>query len=108
MTSWLAELVAGPALRHPAAYQAALAGFIVASACCAFAPTVGVLIATRVLQGLAGAPMVPLAMGLLLGKGNGGARTMPVSAGLLLFAAPALGRLSAACSSASSAGGRCS
>src|SRR6478752_5013032 len=66
------------------AYQAALAGFIVASACCAFAPTVGVLIATRVLQGLAGAPMVPLAMGLLLGKQTGGVRTMPVSAGLLL------------------------
>src|SRR5262249_48235029 len=43
------------------------------------------------LQGLAGAPMVPLAMGLLLGKGTGGVRTMPVSAGLLLFAAPALG-----------------
>ena len=63
------------------AYQAALAGFIAASACCAFAPTVGVLIATRVLQGLAGAPMVPLAMGLLLGKGTGGVRTMPVSAG---------------------------
>jgi EmrB/QacA subfamily drug resistance transporter len=75
------------------AYQAALIGFIVASACCALAPSVGVLIATRVLQGLAGAPMVPLAMGLLLGRGsgNGGARTMPASAGLLLFAAPALG-----------------
>ena len=72
------------------AYQTALAGFIVASACCALAPDVGVLIATRVLQGLAGAPMVPLAMGLLLGRSNG-VRTMPVSAGLLLFAAPALG-----------------
>ncbi|HUL24270.1 MAG TPA: MFS transporter [Streptosporangiaceae bacterium] len=73
------------------AYQAALAGFIAASACCALAPNVTVLIAMRVLQGLAGAPMVPLAMGLLLGKGTGGVRTMPVSAGLLLFAAPALG-----------------
>src|SRR5215467_13087347 len=72
------------------AYQAALAGFIVASACCAIAPDIGVLIATRVLQGLAGAPMVPLAMGLLLRRSNG-ARAMPVSAGLLLFAAPALG-----------------
>ena len=72
------------------AYQAALAGFIVASACCALAPDIGVLIATRVLQGLAGAPMVPLAMGLLLRRSNG-ARAMPVSAGLLLFAAPALG-----------------
>ena len=52
------------------AYQVALAGFIAASACCALAPTVGVLIATRVLQGLAGAPMVPLAMGLLLLAGG--------------------------------------
>jgi EmrB/QacA subfamily drug resistance transporter len=78
------------------AYQAALAGFIAASACCALAPNIDVLIATRVLQGLAGAPMVPLAMGLLLPRGGGdasdaGVRTMPVSAGLLLFAAPALG-----------------
>ncbi len=71
------------------AYQAALAGFIVASACCALAPNVGVLIATRVLQGLAGAPMVPLAMGLLLGRGNGGARTMPVSAAAALRGAGA-------------------
>ncbi len=75
------------------AYQTALAGFIAASACCALAPDVTALIVTRVLQGMAGAPMVPLAMGLLLGKvsGNGGVRTMPASAGLLLFAAPALG-----------------
>src|SRR5215469_9722418 len=78
------------------AYQAALAGFIVASACCALAPDIGVLIATRVLQGLAGAPMVPLAMGLLLGRNNG-ARAMPVSAGLLMHvegaAGKAIGRL---------------
>src|SRR5262249_47281112 len=87
------------------AYQAALAGFIVASACCAFAPTVGVLIATRVLQGLAGAPMVPLAMGLLLGKGTGGVRTMPVSAGLLLFAAPAPARAIGALLTSQSGGG---
>lgn len=72
------------------AYQAALAGFVLASAACAMVPSVGLLIAARVVQGLLGAPMVPLAMGLLLGK-DGAARTMPPSAGIMLFAAPALG-----------------
>jgi EmrB/QacA subfamily drug resistance transporter len=72
------------------AYQAALAGFVLASAACAVVPSVGLLIAARVVQGLLGAPMVPLAMGLLLGQ-DGAAKTMPPSAGIMLFAAPALG-----------------
>jgi len=72
------------------AYQAALLGFILASAACAAAPSATLLIVARVVQGLAGAPMVPLAMGLLLDNKTG-ARSMPASAGLLLFAAPALG-----------------
>ncbi len=72
------------------AYRAALAGFVLASAACALVPNIGLLIAARVLQGLLGAPMVPLAMGLLLGK-DGAAKTMPPSAGIMLFAAPALG-----------------
>jgi EmrB/QacA subfamily drug resistance transporter len=72
------------------AYTAALAGFVLASAACAVVPSVGLLIAARVVQGLLGAPMVPLAMGLLLGRG-GAAKTMPPSAGIMLFAAPALG-----------------
>ena len=72
------------------AYRGALIGFVAASAACALAPGIGLLITARVVQGLAGAPMVPLAMGLLLGR-EGTARTMPASAGLMLFAAPALG-----------------
>jgi len=72
------------------AYQAALAGFVLASAACAVVPSVRLLIAARVVQGLLGAPMVPLAMGLLLGR-DGAAKTMPPSAGIMLFAAPALG-----------------
>jgi EmrB/QacA subfamily drug resistance transporter len=72
------------------AYTAALAGFVLASAACAVVPSVGLLIAARVAQGLLGAPMVPLAMGLLLGR-DGAAKTMPPSAGIMLFAAPALG-----------------
>jgi MFS family permease len=72
------------------AYTAVLLGFTLASAACAFAPDAGLLIATRVLQGLVGAPMVPLALGLLLGE-EGEAQSMPLSAGLMFFAAPALG-----------------
>jgi predicted MFS family arabinose efflux permease len=51
---------------------------------------VGLLIAARVVQGLVGAPMVPLAMSLILDPRRG-ARSMPASAGIVLFAAPALG-----------------
>ncbi len=72
------------------AYTAVLLGFTLASAACALAPDAGVLIATRVVQGLAGAPMVPLALGLLLGD-RGEAQHMPVSAGIMFFAGPALG-----------------
>jgi len=41
-------------------------------------------------QGLVAAPLVPLAMSMLLGKG-GRARSVSVAAGIMLFAAPALG-----------------
>ena len=84
-TPWLARRFG--AMR---AYTAALLGFTLASAACAAAPDVGLLIAMRVAQGVAGAPMVPLALGLLLGD-RGEAAAMPVSAGIMFFAAPALG-----------------
>jgi len=72
------------------AYSAAMIAFTLASAACALVPTVGLLIAARVVQGLVGAPMVPLAMSLVLDPRRG-ARSMPASAGIVLFAAPALG-----------------
>jgi EmrB/QacA subfamily drug resistance transporter len=72
------------------AYSASLLGFTLASAACALVPGIGLLIAMRVAQGLLGAPMVPLAMGLLLDKKND-VQTLPASAGVMLFAAPALG-----------------
>jgi EmrB/QacA subfamily drug resistance transporter len=84
-TPWLARRF-GP-LR---AYSAALLAFTLASAACALVPSVGLLIAARVVQGLAGAPMVPLAMSLILDPKRG-PRSMPASAGIVLFAAPALG-----------------
>jgi EmrB/QacA subfamily drug resistance transporter len=75
------------------AYGAALLAFTLASAACALVPGVTLLIAARVAQGLAGAPMVPLAMSLILDPARAGdrARGMPASAGVVLFAAPALG-----------------
>lgn len=71
-------------------YRASLAGFTVASALCALSPGIGTLIAFRAVQGLVAAPLVPLAMSMLLGK-EGRARSISVAAGIMLFAAPALG-----------------
>jgi len=75
------------------AYGAALLAFTLVSAGCALVPSVGLLIAARVVQGLTGAPMVPLAMSLIFDPSRSGerGRGMPASAGLVLFAAPALG-----------------
>ena len=72
------------------AYTASIVLFTVASLICALAPNMGVLILGRIAQGLGGAPLVPLALGLLLGR-DGEQQRIPVSAGLMLFAAPALG-----------------
>jgi EmrB/QacA subfamily drug resistance transporter len=84
-TSWLARRFGTLPV-----YTASVSGFTLASACCAAAPDVRLLIAARLAQGLAGAPLVPLAMSMLLG-GTGGARTVSPVAGMLLFLAPALG-----------------
>jgi EmrB/QacA subfamily drug resistance transporter len=50
----------------------------------------GLLIAARAAQGALGAPLIPLAMSLLMGR-DGAGRGMPAAAGILLFLAPALG-----------------
>ena len=71
-------------------YRASVGCFTVASLLCALAPSVDVLIGARVLQGLVAAPLVPLAMSMLLG-GGGGAKSMSPLAGLLLFLGPAIG-----------------
>jgi MFS family permease len=73
-----------------AVYRASVSAFTAASALCALAPGIGPLIAARAVQGLAGAPLVPLAMSMLLGK-SGGSRSISPAAGIMLFAAPALG-----------------
>jgi EmrB/QacA subfamily drug resistance transporter len=72
-------------------YRASVIAFTVASALCALAPGAGVLVGARVVQGLVAAPLVPLAMSMLLGRDTGGARAISPVAGILLFLGPALG-----------------
>jgi EmrB/QacA subfamily drug resistance transporter len=71
-------------------YLLSLLGFTAASGACAFAPSIGVLIALRAAQGLLGAPLVPLAMNMLIGD-EGTRRGISPAAGILLFLAPAVG-----------------
>jgi EmrB/QacA subfamily drug resistance transporter len=76
-------------------YRASIAAFTAASALCALAPDAPMLVAARILQGLVAAPLVPLAMSMLLGRGSagdgGGARSISPLAGIMLFLGPALG-----------------
>ena len=72
-------------------YRASVAAFTLASALCALAPDVTLLVAARVLQGLVAAPLVPLAMSMLLGRASGASRDISPAAGIMLFLGPALG-----------------
>jgi EmrB/QacA subfamily drug resistance transporter len=84
-TPWLARRLGGLLL-----YRSALIAFTVASGLCAFAPSVPLLIGARALQGLVAAPLVPMAMTMLLGRGDTRQAISPL-AGIMLFAGPALG-----------------
>lgn len=70
-------------------YLFSMLAFVVTSAVCAIAPSVDWLIAFRALQGFAGAPLVPLAMGMLFDKSA--REKFPIGAALVLFLAPSLG-----------------
>lgn len=76
-------------------YATALVAFGAASALCGLAPGIEALIALRAVQGLASAPLVPLALALLFGDEpgrRGGAKMRPpMAAALMFFLAPALG-----------------
>jgi EmrB/QacA subfamily drug resistance transporter len=84
-TSWLAKRFGTTRV-----YAVSLAAFTAASLACSIAVNVPELIAFRVVQGMAAAPLVPLAMNLIFGSGTDRDR-FPVSAGLVLFLGPALG-----------------
>ncbi len=71
-------------------YFASLVTFTMASVLCAISPGVRTLIFFRILQGVFGAPLVPLAMNMLLGKGKAG-QQMSAVAGMILFLVPAVG-----------------
>jgi EmrB/QacA subfamily drug resistance transporter len=70
-------------------YRASVIAFTVTSALCALAPDARLLVAARVAQGLMAAPLVPLAMSMLLG--GRGAKSISPLAGIMLFLGPALG-----------------
>jgi EmrB/QacA subfamily drug resistance transporter len=72
-------------------YTISMVLFVLASAACAIAGNIESLIAFRVVQGFVGAPLVPLALSILLGKDGIGGGKVPISAALVLFLAPALG-----------------
>jgi len=72
-------------------YAVSLAAFTLTSVLCALAQNVPELVAGRVLQGVAAAPLVPLSMSLVFGRGTAAVRRVPVSAGIVLFLGPALG-----------------
>ena len=72
-------------------YTISMILFVLVSAACAVAPDIGSLIAFRAVQGFVGAPLVPLALSILLGKDGIGGGKIPISAALTLFLAPALG-----------------
>ncbi len=76
-------------------YLLSLIGFTLASLLCALAPNITILIGARILQGALGAPLLPLAMNLLLGQENQQDNRMGrlgnAAVGIVLFLAPALG-----------------
>jgi EmrB/QacA subfamily drug resistance transporter len=72
-------------------YRVSVLAFTLASALCALAPDAALLVAARVLQGLVAAPLVPLAMSMLLGRASGASRSISPAAGIMLFLGPALG-----------------
>ena len=75
-------------------YRTSVVAFTAASALCALAPGAGVLVGARIVQGLVAAPLVPLAMSMLLGRDAGGvqrSRAISPVAGIMLFLGPALG-----------------
>ena len=88
-TAWLSKRFGSRTV-----YLAGLVGFTAASAACAFAPTLPVLVAARAAQGLLGAPLTPIAMGVLTTApgASGRQRRAPMLVmGFLLFAGPAAG-----------------
>lgn len=71
-------------------YVVGVVAFTAASVLCGLSPDIQFLIGARILQGLTGATLVPLAMSMLLGSA-GASRNISPLAGMVLFLGPALG-----------------
>lgn len=84
LTAWLARRFGTRRV-----YAWALAAFAVASVACSAAPTAEALIVLRAVQGVASAPLVPLALSLIYAGGS--SSRPPMAAGMFFFLAPALG-----------------
>ncbi|MGW1073735.1 MFS transporter [Streptomyces sp. NPDC002537] len=61
----------GDLFGHKRVFLAGIAGFTAASALCATAPNIGVLLAARGLQGASGAVIMPISLSLITARGGG-------------------------------------
>lgn len=71
-------------------YTVSLIGFTVFSGLSALAPSLPWLVTARVVQGVFGGPLVPLAMNMMFGGDGHAQKQMPAMAGMVLFLAPAI------------------
>ena len=71
-------------------YTVSLIGFTLLSGLSALAPSLPWLVTARVVQGLFGGPLVPLAMNMMFGGDGHAQKQMPAMAGMVLFLAPAI------------------
>lgn len=69
-------------------YIFSMIGFTLGSLLCAVAPDINLLIAARVVQGMFGSSLVPIAISMLVGQNS--KKEFPVYMGIILFLAPAL------------------
>lgn len=73
-------------------YRICLFGFSIGSALCALSTSIVVLVVARIIQGLLGAPLIPLAMNMMFGRGDKSEnKDISPIIGMMLFLAPGLG-----------------
>lgn len=71
-------------------YIFSMIGFTLGSLLCAVAPNISFLIAARVIQGMFGSSLVPIAISMLVGSDGDRDKEFPIYMGIILFLSPAL------------------